>query len=104
MQKDTLQPGLPIPDEASAKQHCLCTGVGVPDLATVKDFPRFYIATSRGKIDENERPTVDSVNTFAEWFFAGFTRIEVIFLPEQYRLHTIQYQMIWSPGTRSARV
>lgn len=72
MQKDTLQPGLPIPDEASARQHCLCTGVDAPDLATVKDFLRFYIATSRGKIDENERPTVDSLSTFAKWFFCPF--------------------------------
>jgi hypothetical protein len=75
MQKGTLQPGLPIPDEASSRQHCLYTGVDAPDLATVKDFLRFYIATSRGKIDENERPTVDSLKTFAEWFFADFTRI-----------------------------
>ena len=37
----------------------------------MKDFLRFYVATSRGKIVE--RPTADSVNTFAEWFFAGFT-------------------------------
>jgi hypothetical protein len=39
----------------------------------VKDFLRFHIATSHGKIVE--KPTVDSVNTFAEWFSAGFTRI-----------------------------
>jgi len=37
-------------------------GVDAPDLVTVKDFLRFHIATSR-------------VNTVAEWFFAGFTRI-----------------------------
>ena len=48
-------------------------GVEAPDLATVKDFLRFYVATSRGKIVE--RPTVDSINTVAEWFFAGFTRV-----------------------------
>jgi hypothetical protein len=41
----------------------------------VKDFLRFYIAMSRGKIDENERPTADSVNTFTKRFFADFTRI-----------------------------
>jgi len=44
-------------------------------LATVKDFLRFYIAMSRSKIDENERPMVDSVSTFAKWFFAHFTSI-----------------------------
>jgi hypothetical protein len=46
-----------------------------PDLVTAKDFLRFYIATSRGKIDENERLTADSVNIFAERLFAGFIRI-----------------------------
>jgi hypothetical protein len=61
MQKDSLQRGLPIPDEASARQHCLREGVNAPDLATVKDFLRFHIATSRGKIVE--KPTV---NTFTE--------------------------------------
>jgi hypothetical protein len=75
MQKDLLQPGLPNPDEASARQHCLYKRVAIPDLATVKDFLRFYIATSRGKIDENERPTADSVNTSTKLIFAGFTRI-----------------------------
>jgi hypothetical protein len=75
MQKDAFQRGLPIPDEASARQHYLCKGVDAPDLATVKDFLRFYISTSRGKIDEDERPTADSVNAFAEWFFAGFTHL-----------------------------
>lgn len=46
------------------------------------------------------------------FFVADLTRVlvtlwtedDLIFLPERYRLHTIQYPMIWSPGTRSARV
>jgi hypothetical protein len=75
IRKDSLQRGLPISDEASARQNCLYKGVDVPDLAMEKDFLRFYIATSRGKIDENERHRADSVNAFAERFFAGFTRI-----------------------------
>ena len=41
-------------------------------FATVKDFLRFHAATSKGKIQEEV--TCDSLNTFAEWFFAGFTR------------------------------
>ena len=73
MQKESLQRGLPIPNEASARHYCLREGVDAPNLATVKDFLRFHTATSRGKIVE--KPTADSVNTFAEWFFAGFTRI-----------------------------
>ena len=42
-----------------------------PDLETTKDFLRFYISTSRPVI--STKPTVDSINTVAEWFFAGFT-------------------------------
>jgi hypothetical protein len=52
MQKDSRQRGLPIPDEANARHHSLRKGVDAPDLATVKDFLRFYIATSWGKIVE----------------------------------------------------
>jgi hypothetical protein len=36
---------------------------------------QFYIATSRSKIDESGRLTANSVNAFAEWFFAGFTHL-----------------------------
>jgi hypothetical protein len=46
--------------------------VDIAGLVTVKDFLRAYMATSRGKIDD-ERPMADSVNTFAEWLFAGLT-------------------------------
>ncbi|KAL9022900.1 MAG: hypothetical protein Q9196_007479, partial [Gyalolechia fulgens] len=48
-------------------------GIKAPDLATVKDFLCFYIATSRPRL--TEQPTVDSINPVAEWFFAGFTRV-----------------------------
>jgi hypothetical protein len=58
-----------------ARQHCRCKSVNAPNLATVKDFLCFYIARNRGKIDENEGPTADSVNSFAKLFFAGFIRI-----------------------------
>jgi hypothetical protein len=47
--------------------------VEAPDLATVKDFFRFYIATGSGRIVT--KPTLDSINTITKWFFAGFTRI-----------------------------
>ena len=50
------------------KQH-----VEAPDLATVKDFLRFHAATSKGKI--KEKITCNSLNTFAEWLFAGFSRV-----------------------------
>jgi len=39
----------------------------------MKDFLRFHAAISKGRLDRCT--TVDSVNTFAEWFFAGWTRV-----------------------------
>jgi hypothetical protein len=39
-----------MPDEVEVRQLCLGEEVEGPDLATLKDFFRFYIATSRGKI------------------------------------------------------
>lgn len=45
----------------------------MPDLATIKDFIRFYIFSSNGMI--SLRPTKSSVLNFAERFFAGFTRL-----------------------------
>ncbi|KAA8642336.1 uncharacterized protein ATNIH1004_011280 [Aspergillus tanneri] len=44
-------------------------GQPAPDLATVKDFIRFYIFSSHGMI--SLRPTKSSVLNFAERFFAG---------------------------------
>jgi hypothetical protein len=38
MRKDALQRGLPAPDEACARHHCLHQGVEAPDLATMKGF------------------------------------------------------------------
>ena len=72
-QRDYARRGLPPPDEVAIRERCLREKIEAPDLATVKDFLRFYVATSRGKIVK--RPTADSVNMFAEWFFAGFTRV-----------------------------
>ena len=73
MQEDAARQGLPLPDEKSARERWLQDGVEAPDLASVKDFLRFYIATSRPQL--TNKPTVDSINTVAEWFFAGFARI-----------------------------
>jgi hypothetical protein len=44
-----------------------------PDLATLKDFFRFHAATSKGNIVE--RTISNSLNTFVERFFAGFSRV-----------------------------
>lgn len=68
-------------DDAATVDICHTTGLqrlregALPlGLATIKDFLRFHVAISRGRIDD-KRITVDSVNTFAEWFFAGFARV-----------------------------
>jgi hypothetical protein len=37
-QKDSLQRGLPIPGEASPREHYLCNEVDALDLATAKRF------------------------------------------------------------------
>lgn len=74
MRKEAAQKALPPPDEETVRREHLRAGAAAPDLATVKDFLGFYIATSRPRLDAN-RPTTDSVNIVAEWFFAGFTRV-----------------------------
>ena len=64
---------MPPPSEDAIRQACLRPGADAPGLVTVKDFIRFYIATSTPRLDKV--PTADSINIAAEWFFAGFTRV-----------------------------
>jgi hypothetical protein len=73
MKEDALQKGLPAPDEAAVRELVLAKNVEAPDLTTVKDFLRFKAAAGKGMI--TEQTTCDSLNTFTEWFFAGFTRV-----------------------------
>jgi hypothetical protein len=49
----------------------------------IKDFFRFYVATSHPRIDNV--PTVDSIYSITEFFFAGFTRVIETVLPEDIR-------------------
>ena len=72
MKKDALEKGLLILDEAAIRERVLRENVETLDLTTVKDFLRFQAATGQGMIVK--QITCDSLNTFAEWFFAGFTR------------------------------
>src|ERR1700722_9524350 len=76
MKEDALQKGLPAPDEAAVRELVLAKNVEAPDLATVKDFLRFKAAAGKDMIAE--QTTCDSLNTFAEWFFAGFTRVKLL--------------------------
>ncbi|EXJ72789.1 uncharacterized protein A1O5_03936 [Cladophialophora psammophila CBS 110553] len=71
--RDAATRGAPAPTEAEIRQKYLGEGVEAPDLLTVKDFARFYIATSQPRIVEV--PTVDAINGILEFFFAGFTRV-----------------------------
>ena len=54
---------------------CLKEGDPPLSLATIKDFLRFHVSLNKGRIDNKKRITVDLVNTFLKWFFAGFTRV-----------------------------
>ncbi|KAL9118138.1 MAG: hypothetical protein Q9187_005320, partial [Circinaria calcarea] len=62
-------------EDAAAEVPRLQNNSPPPNLATIKDFLRFHIAISQGRIDEEGRITADSVNTFAEWLFAGWARV-----------------------------
>jgi hypothetical protein len=60
-------------NHASVREQVLAKNVEAPDLATVKDFFRFYAATGKGKI--MTKITCDSLIAVTEWFYAGFTRV-----------------------------
>ena len=68
-------------NDAAVDKRCAVTppdlleGSPPPDLANIRDFIRFHASVARGNLDPQGRPTTDSVNTFAEWFFAGFARV-----------------------------
>ena len=80
MQEDALQRDLPAPDEAYARHHYLRQGVEAPDLATIKDFFHFFIATSCGKIVT--KLTVDSIaeKQGYEWVRQFYGTLAVPFL------------------------
>lgn len=63
---------LPPPNMDVARAECLRKGVEAPSLAEMKDFFRFYAATSTPQIVEV--PTAESLVSVAEWFFPAFTR------------------------------
>jgi hypothetical protein len=70
MQKDALRRDLLTPDEVYARHHYLREGVGG---SRSKEFFRFYVATSCGRIIT--KAMVDSIKTITKWFFASFTCI-----------------------------
>ena len=54
-------------------------------LATIKEFLRFKASVGKGLLDKKKRITVDSLCTFSEWFFAGYTRVTGIIITEEDR-------------------
>ena len=73
-----------VPDAVSPTS--LQEGLRPLDIATIKDFLRFKASISEGRIDEElERAMADSLNAFAEWFFAGFARVTGNPIPKEDR-------------------
>lgn len=85
------------PTEDVLRERYLGEGVAAPDLTTIKDFLRFYAATSRPVLFDV--PTDESINTVAEWFFAGFTRYTRTDIAEEERSEVYNV----SDGSRSIR-
>ncbi|KAL2046205.1 hypothetical protein N7G274_001652 [Stereocaulon virgatum] len=60
----------------TTRAQSLREGLPPLDLATIKDFLRFIASVSDGIIDDEYKlVTADSLNTFAERFFAGFAQV-----------------------------
>jgi hypothetical protein len=69
MREEHDRQGLPAPDEDTARSQYLDQGASAPDLVTVKDFLRFYIATSHPQLEKGmakPRSTADAICTVAE--------------------------------------
>lgn len=73
LERDYSERGLAVPSQEEVRTQYLGCNVTTPDLVTVKDFIRFYIATSQPTLVD--KMTTDSMGTVSEWFFAGFTRV-----------------------------
>ena len=78
--RNTLEPSM---DSNTAAAPSLQEGSPSPDLGTIMEFVRFHAASSEGRIHNSGLITVDSSNTFMEWFFAGFTRITGTHIDEE---------------------
>ena len=101
--RDTAaQQGSALPDEETAREHCLRPEIAAPDLSTVTDFMRFYATTSDPRLDE-EISTVDSLNSVAEWFFAGFARVTKTEIVEEDRkeVYHVSRPTIFSLSSRA---
>lgn len=92
--------GAPFSEDTTPTDALYTTGAeslraGLPplDLATTKDFFRFYASTSDGLLDPHI--TADSLKSQAERFFAGFTRVTGSTVTEQDRSHIYEVITLW---------
>ena len=83
LERDHAGRGLPAPTAEEVRAQYLGRGVELPDLATLKDFIRFYIYTSQPRLSLTM--TTDSMGTVSEWLFAGFTRVTGTVVPRDIR-------------------
>ncbi|GKT92451.1 hypothetical protein Ct61P_10301 [Colletotrichum tofieldiae] len=60
------------PDFTTTRAFVLRENAPAPSMTEVKDFFRFYIASSCGRITENGRPTTESMVSRAEAFYRAF--------------------------------
>ena len=61
------------PEDAAAP--LLQKGSSPPSVSILMNFVRFHAAIGKSRIDGDGLITVESSNTFIEWFFAGFERV-----------------------------
>lgn len=83
LERDYTGRELPLPTADEVRARYLGRGAELPDLATWKDFIRFYIHTSQPTLSST--PTADSMCTVCEWLFAGFTRVTGTVVPADLR-------------------
>ena len=59
-----------MPDKAATRATYLANGLIALNLATIKEFLRFYALGSKGLLTKHA--SIDSTYIFTEWFFTGF--------------------------------
>lgn len=59
-------------DNASGTAPILEEGSRPPNTGMLMEFVHFHAALGDGRIHDGGLITADSLNTFMEWFFAGF--------------------------------
>lgn len=69
----------------------------VPDYQLIKEFLRWYIHSTRGRLSETGRPTVKSVVLCAERFFGGLEENMRISIPQEDRSEVFNVSLDFFP-------